>query len=231
MGTILPSTSGAMLTGALGMLASFIPYEKRVHDVSACGTYMTLKRRSLEENTTDFANGSKDSSMITIEHFANDKAPFTFEQIQRKQTSSSFNGKLIFFNDAPLIKLSVSVIPNTKEDVSLMDTFNSQDSVVDLCVSQVRMESSASNAKWPIGDKAKGKLFNVALYGGVIESGPPGASSDSLLFSATTEGRLESHTYTFVFSSDTSIKAIYAWKSDAEEKGFLQSLKDKFTKG
>lgn len=213
------------------MLASFIPYEKRVYDVSACGTYMTLKSRSLEEKATDFQESSDDSSMITIEHFANDKAPFTFEQIQRKQTSSSYNGKLIFFNDAPLIKLSVSVIPNTKEDVSLISAFNEKDSVVDLCVSQVRMESSASNAKWPIGDKAKEKVYNVALFGGVIESGPPGASSDSLLFSASTEGRLESHTYTFVFSSDTGINAIYAWKSKAQEKGFLQSLADKFTKG
>lgn len=241
MGTILPSTSGAMITGAIGMLASFIPYEKRVYDVSACGTRMMFRARKLEEDDSwsVFSKGDGDG-IITIEHFANDKAPFSFEPLQRKQTSSSYNGKLIFFNDSPLLKFSVSVIPNTKEDSALSDFFNkssfgdyhfdAMDMVIDMCISQERLEQSASNAKWPIGDKAKSKVYNVGFYGGVIESGPPGSGEKGLAFSASTEGRLESHTYSFVFSPNRGDQ-FNSWVSEPKKTGFLQSIADKFTKG
>lgn len=226
-----------MISSALGMLASFIPYEKRVYDVSAGGTYISLKSRIPSDGRADFTS-EPSADMIVIEHFADDKQPFSFEQMQRKTTSSSYNGMLMFSKEAPLLKMSISLVPNTKEDIALSNLFNTvlsdEDRVVDICISQERLKDSASNGKWPFGDKQTSEIYNVALYDGVIESGPPGANgrggAKGLLFSATQDGRLESHTYVLTFSSNVWA-SMYSYSSKPVRKGFLQSLKDTFTKG
>lgn len=121
---------------------------------------------------------------FSVTSFSDDVDPVIIEQTETSGYEMLFDGGLVAFDKAAPILVSLSVIPNTEDDINL----------------KLLLQARKGGFKWlPIQDVTtmvvtypdKGR---VVFSSGTILSGPMG---DSI----TTSGRRRTNTYNFVFGS------------------------------
>lgn len=214
MGTILPSTSGAMISSAIGVVGSFIASfftEIRGNDVSAAGTSITLQTKDIESGKP----ATPISEPYTIEHFADDKPAFRVNTTRYNETSKSFRGKMISWKSVPKVVVELSVIPNSKDDVALSKLLNWEKNKV---TREIELVVKIPRVKPDDPKKESGEYIMTTFTSGRILDAPGGGSDYGSGDSATTEGRLEGKTFQFEFTD---------WKggtSSMQKKSWLQSI-------
>lgn len=202
MGTILPSTSGAMISSAVGVVGSLIAQhftEIRNNDVSASGSYITIQ-------TKDIDTGSADGPIpepFVITHFADDKPPFTLAPFKVNETSTSYRGDVLAWKTITIFDISLSVIPNSEDDLVLSALAGDEQfeagpfgcaygmSDIEITLSIPRVKSSK---------KTRDEEINIKFFNGRLVESPGASSSLGSSSNASTEGRLEGKTYKFRFT-------------------------------
>lgn len=227
MGVILPSTSGAMISGAAGMAISFIASfftDIKNNNVSASGAYISLLTRSI----TDGSECTPFAEPITIEHFADDKPAFTVTPTKYNETSQTFNGKMVSWKSGQNVQVKVAVIPNSIDDTNLSQLCyqekNFAQSIplyrrtmeIELTVAVPRVKPSDANKK-------SGEFVIVNFFGGRLLEGPGGGGYNCSADSATNQGRLEGKEYTFEFSDWSG------YTQAIPKKGLLDKVMDMFS--
>jgi hypothetical protein len=141
-------------------------------DISGFGTGVTILALS------SFPQGFK------LSQFADDSDPLTFDETETSDFELLYDGSLFTFDQASAIKMQVSVIPGSDDDINL----------------KILLQARKGSAKLiPLPDITSayigyGNGGSVLLSDGSIIKGP-------LADSITTQGRKKANTYTFVFGS------------------------------
>lgn len=125
---------------------------------------------------------------FVITQFADDADPIDILSLQAGDSTMGLNGDLISWSKANPIKASISVVPNSIDDINLSILFEAN-----------RVGKGKQGAKdiitlnivYPFGNF-------VNLTNGIITDGMPGNS-------ISTEGRLKSKTYSFSFENKVGI--------------------------
>lgn len=141
-------------------------------DVSGFGTGITIVA------TTSFPMGFK------LSQFADDADPVVFDETETSDFELLYDGSLFVYDQASAIKMSVSVIPGSDDDINL----------------KLLLQSRKSTPKIiPLPDTViayigYGGGGSVILSNGGVVKGP-------LADSITAQGRKKANTYSFVFGS------------------------------
>lgn len=121
---------------------------------------------------------------FTVKQFADDADPISVDQTEPVGYDLQFDGGIVVYDKAAVVRVSLSVIPNTDDDINL----------------KLLLQARKGGFKWlPIQDVTS-MVINypdggkVALTMGTIIDGP-------LADSIQSSGRRRSNTYTFVFSA------------------------------
>jgi len=121
---------------------------------------------------------------IPISQFADDADPFDTPSIQIRDKAMGVNGDLITWSKSTPITLSLSVVPNSEDDLNLGVLFESN-----------RVGKGKQGARDVVGVTAVyPDGSTVSLTQGVITDGQPATSP-------TSAGRLKSKTYQFAFEN------------------------------
>lgn len=218
MGTILPSTSGAMISSAIGVVGSFIASfftEIRGNDVSASGASVTIMTKDIESGSA----ATPVSEPYTIEHFADDKPGFAVGRTKYNETSSSFRGKMMSWKSVPTVTVEISVIPNSKDDVALSNILNWEKNDPDYQVTRdIELVVKVPRVKPDDPKKKSGEYCKITFTSGRICEAPGGGSYCGAGDTASGDGRIEGKTYQFVFNE---------WTGSTESmpaKSWLQSI-------
>lgn len=209
MGTLLPSTTGSLISSAVGMLASFIPYDKKVFDISAAGAKICISAK-------DAVTGAMTVNPVIVEHFANDQPAFKMEDITLNETAVSANGNMASWKGVPKTRITIAVIPNTLDD-KYLSTMVQYDILNDVAVTQ-EVELEISIPRQTPGDCTSGEMLKVTFTGGRIATTPAGAWIHGSGASTDTEGKLQGKLFSFDFCK---------WKQSTEkipEKSWLSSV-------
>ena len=150
-----------------------------MQDVSAFGTTITILA------TQSFPIG------FTVDNFADDKDPLKIENIEATGYTFLIDGSLFIFDKAALIKVEISVIAASDDDINLKTML------------QARKGSSSIIGLPDITTMtiAYGNGGVVMFTAGSIVSGPLGDSIEQ-------SGRHPSNTYTFVFSDFAGAQSV-----------------------
>jgi len=141
-------------------------------DVSAFGTGITIV--ALNSFPTGF----------TLSQFADDVDPVIFEEVQTTDMEALYDGSFFVHDQAALMKMSVSVIPGSSDDINLKILLASRTGGPSLLPLP---DITSSVIKYPDGGVAM-------MSNGSILKGP-------LADSVTSQKRKRSNTYTFGFGS------------------------------
>lgn len=143
------------------------------YDISATGASVFIR------SSKTLPNG------ITIKQFSDDNDPFSVDNIQIREGAPALDGTAVTWGTLGLVTLTVSVIPNSPEDIALRTLWH-------------------ANRVFPGHTPA---LDNVTIVktlvtgarttysNGYIKDGAPDTSG-------TSEGRLKTNTYTFEFEKN-----------------------------
>ena len=143
-----------------------------MQNVSANGLEVSLKA------SVTFPTG------FSITAFADDSDPFDLPEMQIAETAMGVNGDLVVWNTPAPITITLSVIPNSEEDVNLSTLFEQNRTGKN---KKSARDSITITAIYP--DEKK-----LTLVNGVMTNGMPGNGVASA-------GRLKSKTYTFAFEN------------------------------
>lgn len=206
MGVILPSTTGALISSAVGMAMSLIPYKKNLFDLSAQGTTVSVKGQ--------FGGAPIQCPLIT--KFADDREAITITPIEVNDATSSYNGKIIAVGKIPLYRVSISLIPHSPNDISLSNLVNEsmaqtwwsgvarKRGQIELIIDQIRIdEQAASFQLLGIGGAKQGLAKAYFDYGVLLNSSAIGNSLNvkhGAETSVTRDGRQTASVYEFIFS-------------------------------
>jgi hypothetical protein len=150
-----------------------------MQDVSAFGTTITILA------TQSFPIG------FTVDNFSDDKDPLKIENIEATGYTFLIDGSLFIFDKAALIKVEVSVIAASDDDINFKTML------------QARKGSSSIISLPDVTTMtiAYGNGGVVMFTAGSIVSGPLGDSIEQ-------SGRHPSNTYTFVFSDFAGAQSV-----------------------
>jgi len=222
MGTILPSTSGAMISSAIGVVGSLIARyftDVRSNDVSAAGAFLTIQTKNM-----DGSDGGPLEEPFVIDHFADDKPPFVLDQVIVNETSPSYLGKLLAWKAVPLFNVSLSVIPNSEDDVALSSlAYLEQFEVGDFGGASYGMYNIEMVLTIPrvVPDdptRESGENLEIKFFNGKILETPGAAGNFGSSSNASREGRLEGKTYKFQFTK------CGVNKTPIKKKSWLQNI-------
>ena len=105
MGVLLPSTSAALIASAAGVAMSLIPYKKNLYDLSTHGISVSI------------IPSIGDS--ITLTKFADDRDAIEISPMEINETSTSYNGQLVVIGKIPKVRVTISLIPHSENDVKM----------------------------------------------------------------------------------------------------------------
>lgn len=119
---------------------------------------------------------------ITIRQFSDDNDPFAVDNIQIREGAPALDGTAVTWGTLGLVTITVSVIPNSPEDIALRAVWEA---------------NRVFPGHLPVLDSVRivKTLVTGAVTtydGGYIKEGPPDDSG-------TSEGRLKTNTYVFEF--------------------------------
>ena len=123
---------------------------------------------------------------LPLTHFADDADPFDQPDIQIRDKGMGLNGDLITWGKAQPVPISISVIPNSADDIALN---------ILLKANKVGAGSRPVNDVINMVGTYPDGTF-VVLTNGALTDGPVASSVAS-------SGRLKSKTYKFVFENNT----------------------------
>lgn len=121
---------------------------------------------------------------FTVEAFTDDQDALTIENIESVGYQLTYDGGICMYDKAAVVRVSLSVIPNTADDINL----------------KLLLAARKGGFKWlPIQDVTSMLVSypdggKVAFSNGTIISGPLGDSIQQ-------SGRRKSNTFTFVFAA------------------------------
>lgn len=222
MGTLLPSTQGAMISSVAGMaisaIASFFT-NVRGNDVSAAGASATIQTMDVKSGTASCPI----SEPYTIEHFADDKPGFSIGRTKYNETSASYRGKMISWKPIPMVTVEISVIPNSKDDVTLANILNwDKNYPAYQTTSEIELVVKIPRVTPDDPKKKSGEYITTTFSHGRIVEAPGGGSYCGSGDTASGDGRLEGKTYQFVFTEWSGST------SSLPKKSFLQNLASAF---
>ncbi len=141
-----------------------------MHDISAFGFQVSLIA------SVTYPIG------IILSQWADDQDPFDIPSLQIADSAMGINGDLIKWSKANPVKITLSVVPNSRDDALL---------AILLQANRVgRGKVSANDEITIVGVYPTGRI--ITLSPGVITDGMPGNA-------VSTAGRLKSKTYAFSF--------------------------------
>jgi hypothetical protein len=172
MGVLLPSTTGALITSAIGMAMSLIPYKKNLYDLSTQNTTVMLTAK---------CNGSLVKSIPLVRQFADDRDAIEISPMEFNDTSTSYNGRLIAVAKVPKVRVTLSVIPHSPNDIDLADVakwavYNKTElgnrlrSEITLTITQPRIDEQAASFQLIGVGGATQKLAMATFSNGVLVS-------------------------------------------------------------
>jgi hypothetical protein len=130
-------------------------------------------------------------SGFTVSQFADDGDPFDIPSIQIADKAMGLNGDMITWSKANPILITISVIPNSEDDINLA-----------ILLEANRVGKGKASARDEITISAvypnEGTL---TLSAGAITDGPPGNSVASA-------GRLKTKAYQFCFENKTDTRSV-----------------------
>lgn len=150
-----------------------------MQDISAFGTSITCLALS------SFPMG------FSISQFADDADPLSIEEIEPTGSEMLYDGSIFFFDKAAAVKLSISVIAGSDDDINmkiLLQARKGTPSIIPL------PDITSMAISYPDGGR-------IMLTNGSIYKGPIG---DSLLAS----GRKKGNTYSFQFGSFAGAQSV-----------------------
>lgn len=220
MGVILPSTSGAMISGAAGMAVSLIAglfTEIKSNNVSASGTIISILTRNIKTGEPD----TPCSEPIIIEHFADDKSPFSISPTTYNHTSHSYNGRMISWKSVPVVTVEVSVIPNSIDDINLSNLVYWEKFEYGYPTTRsIELNIKIPRVKATDPKKKTGEYLSINFINGRVKDAPGGGNYYGSGAVATADGRLEGNTYVFEFTE------WWGGSSPMKEKSMMSKLKD-----
>lgn len=205
MGVLLPSTTGALISSAIGMAMSLIPYQKKIFDLSTQGINITVER---------YVRGTKVDT-LEVSKFADDKDAIEISQMEFNETSTTYNGRMIAVAKIPKVRVTLSLVPHSYDDVKLArmasgcslystngkrfgNTFN-------LTITQTRLIEKSAKQTVTIGKLAAHKAKAEFADGVLVSSSAVGTVAQEMFHgaetSATREGRFEASQYVFEFTT------------------------------
>ena len=125
---------------------------------------------------------------FVITEFADDADPIDIPSLQTGESSMGLNGDLITWSKANPIKASISVVPNSVDDINLSILFEAN---------RVGKGKQGAQDIITLNIVYPSRNF-INLTNGIITDGMPGNS-------ISTEGRLKSKTYSFSFENKVGI--------------------------
>jgi len=202
MGVLLPSTTGALITSAIGMAMSLIPYKKNLFDLST-------------QNTTVKISGTVGGTPVDIplvRKFADDRDAIEISPIEMNETSTSYNGRMIAVAKIPKVRITLSLIPHSDDDIKLAEIayWSSLHSGkyrikgnIQLSIEQPRIDEQAAAFQLIGVGGAKQKVAKAIFKNGVIVSSSAVGTRASRNHGAETtssrEGRHVASQYVFEF--------------------------------
>lgn len=109
MGVILPSTTGALISSAVGMAMSLIPYKKNLFDLSTHRTEVVVEGEF----------GGESILIPLVTQFADDRDAIEIQEIDANEVTTSYNGKLISVGKMPKYRVTISLIPHSPNDIEM----------------------------------------------------------------------------------------------------------------
>jgi len=133
MGAILPSTSGAGISSIVGAaISALLPYDKRMNDVSANGTWVTIITSdmngspaypfpggSIKDDLEDAKKASAGGDCACITQFTDSGDPIRIEPVTGVETGVSYNGKIISWMQPKKVRITLNLIPHSYDDQAL----------------------------------------------------------------------------------------------------------------
>lgn len=200
MGVLLPSTTGALISSAIGMAMSLIPYKKNLYDLSTQNTTVTLFAIFDEGPATEIP---------LIQQFADDKEAISIQPCEINEVSSSYNGLAIVVKKVPKIRITLSLIPHGENDIAVAELANritydrskntSERCHISLTITQPRIDEQAAAFQLIGVGGATQKDATVRFSNGTIVSANAGGKKHGAETSALNSGRFEASQYTFEF--------------------------------
>jgi len=207
MGVLLPSTTGALITSAIGMAMSLIPYKKNLFDLSTQGTDISILGFVGEETMT-----------VELSKFADDKDAIEIKEIELNEVTTSYNGKLINVGKIPKYRVTVSLIPHSKNDVDMAKLANActfkrmydtslgakEKGYINMYIHQIRIDEQAAAFQLIGVGGAKTAMATACFeYGQLVSSSAisnRGATNHGAETTASREGRHTASVYEFEFT-------------------------------
>ncbi len=121
---------------------------------------------------------------FSLSQFADDTDPIVFEEVETSDIELLYDGSLFAYDVASAVRMSVSVIPGSNDDINLkilLSARKGSSSIIPL------PDTTTAVISYPDGGR-------VILSNGTITKGP-------LADSITQQGRRKANTYSFAFGS------------------------------
>lgn len=202
MGVLLPSTTGALISSAIGMAMSLIPYKKNLFDLSTHNTTVMI--------TATYGGFVKEIPLVR--NFADDRDAIEISPIEFNETSTSYNGRIIAVAKIPKVRVTLSLIPHCPNDIDLAEVANwaamhpntwRQRGSIELTVMQPRIDEQAASFQLIGIGGATEKVAKATFSNGVIVSSSAIGTKTSVKHGAETtssrEGRHVASQYVFEF--------------------------------
>lgn len=199
MGVLLPSTTGALISSAIGIAMSLIPYKKNLYDLSTQNTTVTLQA---------FFDEGAPMVINLIRQFADDKEAISIQPCEINEVSASMNGGAIVVKKVPKIRITLSLIPHSPNDIELAKLANrfafsqskdNETGYVQLSITQPRIDEQAASFQLIGVGGATQKVANIQFQYGSLVSSNVGGENHGAETSALNSGRFEASQYTFEF--------------------------------
>ena len=142
-----------------------------IHDISAVGTTLFVTA------SKTFPNG------FFVKHFSDDNDPYDSPNVGITDTGTDLRGDMVKWATLNLVDFTISVIPDSDEDKALSAIWQANRCYPD----HVPVGDVIGIVKTPPSGK------QTVFKDGVIIDGPP-------TFSASSEGRFKTNTYSFRFT-------------------------------
>jgi len=192
-----------MISSAIGVVGSLIARyftDVRSNDVSAAGAFLTIQTKNM-----DGSDGGPLAEPFVIDHFADDKPPFVIDPVKVNETAPSYLGNLIAWKAVPLFNVSLSVIPNSEDDVALStlaysEQFEGSDFGARYGMYNIEMVLTIPRVVPDDPSREKGENLEIKFFDGKILETPGAAGEFGSSSNASQEGRFEGKTYKFQFT-------------------------------
>lgn len=215
MGVLLPSTTGALISSAIGMAMSLIPYKKNLYDLSTQNTTVSIEAKV----------GTSVTMIPLVRKFADDRDAIEISPMEWNETSTSYNGKLMVVGKIPKVRVTLSLIPHSEDDIALAkvasemcvpppDMFGDRNrSEIKLTITQPRIDEQAAAFQLIGVGGAKQGVATAMFYSGALVNSSAignyqkGTGKHGSETTASREGRHVASQYVFEFTETSFFMA------------------------